>query len=54
MIRVCPYHSIKEEAYHDNSSCTEGNNIVKDDWRLGTGDKPKCKQCKKLSKLPLT
>ena len=44
--KVAPFHSIKESVHHDDSSCTEGNNIEKVNRREGTGDKPKCKNCK--------
>lgn len=27
MAKVSPFHSIKQSVYHDNNSCTEGNNI---------------------------
>ena len=48
MAKVAPFHSIKQDVHHDNSSCTEGNNIEKENRREGTGGKPKCKNCQKL------
>ena len=49
MARVSPFHSIKQDVHHNNNSCTEGNNIEKENLRSGTGDKPLCKHCKALS-----
>ena len=49
MAKVSPFHSIKQPVYHDNSSCTEGNNIEKENLRPGTGGKTKCKHCQTLS-----
>jgi hypothetical protein len=34
--------------HHDNTSCTTGNNIEKENRREGTGDKPLCLECKGL------
>lgn len=42
-------HSIKQHVYHDNSACTERNNIEKENLRQGTGGKPLCSRCKKLN-----
>lgn len=44
------WHSILREVYHNNRSCTEGNNI--EAWYLhpGTGGKRLCRRCKKLNK----
>lgn len=49
MAKVSPFHSIKQNVYHDNNKCTEGNNIEKVNLRQGTGGKPKCLHCAKLS-----
>ena len=48
MAKVSPFHSIKQDKHHNNSSCTEGNNIEKENKRDGTGGKPLCDHCKKL------
>lgn len=40
--QTSPWHSIKENRHHDNTSCTEGNNIDKENRRAGTGGKPLC------------
>ncbi len=49
MSKVSPFHSVKQAVYHDNKKCTEGNNIEKENLRSGTGGKPKCSHCSKLS-----
>ncbi len=46
MAKVAPFHSIKQNVYHDDNTCTEGNNIEKENLRSGTDSKPKCKNCK--------
>lgn len=48
MAKVSPFHSVKQTVYHNNSSCTEGNNIEKENLRPGTGGKPLCSRCSKL------
>lgn len=48
MAKVAPFHSIKQTVHHNNSSCTEGNNIEKENLRQGTGGKPLCQHCAKL------
>ena len=48
MAKVEPFHSIKEDVHHNNSSCTEGNNIEAKNKRSGTGGKPLCKNCARL------
>jgi hypothetical protein len=52
MPRVAPFHSVKEpirRVYHDNSACTEGNNIEKQYLRQGTDGRPRCEHCTKLA-----
>lgn len=48
MAKVPPFHSIKQYVHHNNSSCTEGNNIEPRYRRSGTGGKPLCEHCKRL------
>lgn len=49
MAKVAPFHSSKQkDVHHDNSSCTEGNNIEAKYKTAGTGGLPKCKACQKL------
>lgn len=51
MAKVSPFHSKLPgtSKYHDNSSCTEGNNIEPRNRVSGTGGLPKCDHCKRLS-----
>jgi len=52
MSKVAPFHSVKEtdrKVYHDNNSCTEGNNIEVKNKRSGTDGRPKCEHCQRLS-----
>ena len=48
VVRKSPWHSVKQEVYHDNTDCNEGNNIETENLRQGTGGKPKCKACERL------
>jgi len=50
--KVDPFHSIAPndpKVHHDNSSCTEGNNIEPQNKRSGTGGYPLCAHCQRLS-----
>jgi hypothetical protein len=52
MTKVAPIHSKKPSApqvYHDDDQCTERNNIEKENIVPGTGGRPKCDHCKRLS-----
>lgn len=52
MPRVMPFHSAKPstpQVYHDNSLCTEGNNIEVYYLRYGTGSRPRCMHCTRLA-----
>lgn len=49
MPKVAPFHSVKQNVYHNNSKCTEGNNIEKQYLQSGTGGKPLCKHCSSLN-----
>ena len=46
--RCKPYHSIGSEVCHIFSDCTVGNNIVRDNRRLGSGSKRLCKVCQDI------
>lgn len=49
---AAPIHSVKETArkvYHDNSACTERNNIEDKYRRSGTGGRPLCDHCQRLN-----
>lgn len=48
MAKVSPFHAEKSSVHHNNSSCTEGNNIETKNKKDGTGGKPLCDHCKKL------
>lgn len=49
MPRKSPWHSIKQSVHHDNTVCTEGNNIERENLRQGTGNMPLCKRCAELN-----
>ena len=49
MATVNPWHSIQEPVYHNNTKCTEGNNIEPRYRREGTGGRVLCKRCSKLN-----
>ncbi len=49
MAKRTPWHSVKQSVHHDNTACTEGNNIERENIRSGTGGKPKCAHCQRLS-----
>jgi hypothetical protein len=52
MAKVAPFHSKLTNAprvHHDNDSCTEGNNIEKENRVAGTGGRPRCDKCNKLA-----
>ncbi|WP_168732791.1 hypothetical protein [Flavobacterium supellecticarium] len=48
MAKTTAFHSIHRDVHHNNTSCTEGNNIEKENRREGTGGKPLCKHCERL------
>lgn len=50
-MKTDPWHSAIESdrrVYHDNTSCTEGNNIESKNRRTGTGGRPRCEHCARL------
>ena len=51
MGKVTPIHSIEPSAtvYHDESTCTERNNIEDRYRRQGTAGRPKCDHCQVIS-----
>jgi hypothetical protein len=55
MPRVAAFHSVNpriphsRRRYHDNSRCTEGNNIEWQYRRSGTGGYPRCHHCTTLA-----
>jgi hypothetical protein len=52
MAKVSPWHSVRPNdplVYHDNTNCTEGNNIEPKNRREGTGSRKKCAHCTRLA-----
>jgi len=51
MSKLAPFHSTRPgtTVHHDNSKCTEGNNIEAQYKKSGTGGHPLCQHCKKLA-----
>jgi hypothetical protein len=52
MAKVPAFHSKQtwhRNVYHDNDQCTEGNNIESYNRVPGTGNRPKCEHCARLS-----
>ncbi|HZE58299.1 MAG TPA: hypothetical protein VE031_10635 [Chthoniobacterales bacterium] len=49
-MKTSAWHSIRpgETVHHDNTACTEGNNIETHYRRPGTGGRPLCHHCKQL------
>lgn len=45
-----PWHSVKEDVYHDNTECNTGNNIETENYRSGTGGHRLCKECARLAR----
>ena len=45
-----PWHSTKQNVHHNNSNCNTGNNIERENLKQGTGNKPLCSECEKLSR----
>jgi len=43
------YSSQHRDVYHDNTVCTEGNNIEYRYRASGTGGLPRCARCRELS-----
>jgi hypothetical protein len=47
-----PWHSrllSDKPVYHDETDCTEGNNIEPENRVPGTGNRPKCSSCRDIS-----
>lgn len=53
MSKVAAFHStnpnLVTKVHHDESTCTEGNNIEKHYLKSGTDSRPKCKNCRDIS-----
>lgn len=52
MPQTYPWHSTRlgETVYHNNTLCTEGNNIERYYLAQGTGNKVLCTHCAKLNR----
>lgn len=47
---VSPWYSALEtDVYHNNTECTKGNNIEKENIRYGTGERRLCDECENLA-----
>jgi hypothetical protein len=49
MPRANPWYSILQYVHHNNTRCTEGNNIERHNRRSGTGGHPLCHRCVTLN-----
>jgi hypothetical protein len=49
MPKVSPFYSPLQSVHHNNSKCTEGNNIESNNKTAGTGGKPLCQHCARLN-----
>jgi hypothetical protein len=47
-MRLSPWHSILRDVHHNESRCTEGNNIEARYRQEGTGGKRLCDRCREL------
>lgn len=47
MAKKKAWHAKDSNVYHNNSKCTEGNNIERRNLRQGTGGRRRCKNCGK-------
>lgn len=49
MPKTSAWHSVLQSVHHNNTACTEGNNIEPRNRRSGTGGKPLCHHCATLN-----
>ena len=45
------WHSVRQDVYHNNRACTEGNNIERRYLLAGSGGKRLCRRCESLNGL---
>ena len=45
------WHSVRQDVFHNNRACTEGNNIERRYLSQGSGDKRLCQHCESLNRL---
>ena len=50
MTKTGPWHTTESRVYHDDTACTEGNNIELKNRQQGTGAKEKCSICLRLQR----
>jgi hypothetical protein len=50
MARKAPWNAEDSDVYHNNSECTEGNNIEDRNRQRGDGGKRLCKHCTALNR----
>lgn len=50
MPRAFPWHSKKSSTYHNNTACSVGKKIRRENRREGTGGKPLCQECAQLNR----
>jgi hypothetical protein len=51
-MKTYPWHSRRpsdKPVFHDETRCTEGNNIEQYNRVSGTGNRPKCSRCREIS-----
>ena len=51
-MKTSPWHSklsSDRAVHHDETRCTEGNNIEPNNRVSGTGGRPKCSRCRDIS-----
>ncbi len=49
-MKKAAWYSDKGTVHHNNSKCTLGNNIERENIKQGTGGKPLCSQCAGLNR----
>jgi hypothetical protein len=50
MPKTAPFHSKKEDRYHDNSRCGPAREILPQNIEPGTGGKKHCEKCEELNR----
>lgn len=54
LVKTYPWHSTKTSVHHNDTDCTEGNNIEPENRRTGTGGKRLCDNCARLPRSSTT
>lgn len=50
MAQAAAWHSAGSDVCHDNTACTEGNNIERENRQPGTGGKRNRQNCRRLER----